>query len=187
MKSRLTGRTEWKNIWVPFTRQEAATPQSGDYVLLQGPYTARMPQKENIRTIWKSPSVWYPENVIYTCYGAVAPWEEKGQLSNAQAPPLHHKPIMDKLPCPSGLGIQNDDRDGRKSLCGRSQRSHDRNGKAFAASGAPAPFNAGIILSSEMHCLWWFGNGSQWKLSIVRFSCCCGKWTAKGNNLYKPP
>lgn len=144
-----------KHMRVPFTRQEAATLKSGDYVYLTGTiYTARdAAHKRMYEALMKKEALPFDirGNVIY--YMGPSPAREGRPIGSA-GPTTASR--MDKYtPALLDLGMQ--------GMIGKGKRTEEvreamiRNGAVyFAAVGAPAPFfpNPSSARRSSLMMIW---------------------------------
>lgn len=168
---------------VPFTRQEAATLKSGDYVYLTGTiYTARdAAHKRMYEALMKKEALPFDirENVIY--YMGPSPAREGRPIGSA-GPTTASR--MDKYtPALLDLGIQ--------GMIGKGKRTEEvreamiRNGAVyFAAVGGAGALLSKSILSSEVIAYDDLGTEAVRKLSVKDFPVVV-VMDSQGNNLYE--
>ena len=166
-----------KHMRVPFTRQEAATLKSGDYVYLTGTiYTARdAAHKRMYEALMKKEALPFDirGNVIY--YMGPSPAREGRPIGSA-GPTTASR--MDKYtPALLDLGMQ--------GMIGKGKRTEEvreamiRNGAVyFAAVGGAGALLSKSILSSEVIAYDDLGTEAVRKLSVVVMD-------SQGNNLYE--
>lgn len=172
-----------KHMRVPFTRQEAATLKSGDYVYLTGTiYTARdAAHKRMYEALMKKEALPFDirENVIY--YMGPSPAREGRPIGSA-GPTTASR--MDKYtPALLDLGIQ--------GMIGKGKRTEEvreamiRNGAVyFAAVGGAGALLSKSILSSEVIAYDDLGTEAVRKLSVKDFPVVV-VMDSQGNNLYE--
>ena len=172
-----------KHMRVPFTRQEAATLKSGDYVYLTGTiYTARdAAHKRMYEALMKKEALPFDirGNVIY--YMGPSPAREGRPIGSA-GPTTASR--MDKYtPALLDLGMQ--------GLIGKGKRTEEvreamiRNGAVyFAAVGGAGALLSKSILSSEVIAYDDLGTEAVRKLSVKDFPVVV-VMDSQGNNLYE--
>lgn len=172
-----------KHMRVPFTRQEAATLKSGDYVYLTGTiYTARdAAHKRMYEALMKKEALPFDirGNVIY--YMGPSPARE-GQPIGSAGPTTASR--MDKYtPALLDLGMQ--------GMIGKGKRTEEvreamiRNGAVyFAAVGGAGALLSKSILSSEVIAYDDLGTEAVRKLSVKDFPVVV-VMDSQGNNLYE--
>lgn len=172
-----------KHMRVPFTRQEAATLKSGDYVYLTGTiYTARdAAHKRMYEALMKKEALPFDirGNVIY--YMGPSPAREGRPIGSA-GPTTASR--MDKYtPALLDLGMQ--------GLIGKGKRTEEvreamiRNGAVyFAAVGGAGALLSKSILSSEVIAYDNLGTEAVRKLSVKDFPVVV-VMDSQGNNLYE--
>ena len=172
-----------KNMRVPFTRQEAATLKSGDYVYLTGTiYTARdAAHKRMYEALMKKEALPFDirGNVIY--YMGPSPAREGRPIGSA-GPTTASR--MDKYtPALLDLGMQ--------GMIGKGKRTEEvreamiRNGAVyFAAVGGAGALLSKSILSSEVIAYDDLGTEAVRKLSVKDFPVVV-VMDSQGNNLYE--
>ena len=172
-----------KHMRVPFTRQEAATLKSGDYVYLTGTiYTARdAAHKRMYEALMKKEALPFDirGNVIY--YMGPSPAREGRPIGSA-GPTTASR--MDKYtPALLDLGMQ--------GMIGKGKRTEEvreamiRNGAVyFAAVGGAGALLSKSILSSEVIAYDDFGTEAVRKLSVKDFPVVV-VMDSQGNNLYE--
>ena len=172
-----------KNMRVPFTRQEAATLKSGDYVYLTGTiYTARdAAHKRMYEALMKKEALPFDirGNVIY--YMGPSPAREGRPIGSA-GPTTASR--MDKYtPALLDLGMQ--------GMIGKGKRTEEvreamiRNGAVyFAAVGGAGALLSKSILSSEVIDYDDLGTEAVRKLSVKDFPVVV-VMDSQGNNLYE--
>lgn len=172
-----------KHMRVPFTRQEAATLKSGDYVYLTGTiYTARdAAHKRMYEALMKKEALPFDirGNVIY--YMGPSPAREGRPIGSA-GPTTASR--MDKYtPALLDLGMQ--------GMIGKGKRTEEvreamiRNGAVyFAAVGGAGALLSKSILSSEVIAYDDLGTEAVRKLSVKDFPVVV-VMDSQGNNLYE--
>lgn len=172
-----------KHMRVPFTRQEAATLKSGDYVYLTGTiYTARdAAHKRMYEALMKKEALPFDirGNVIY--YMGPSPAREGRPIGSA-GPTTASR--MDKYtPVLLDLGMQ--------GMIGKGKRTEEvreamiRNGAVyFAAVGGAGALLSKSILSSEVIAYDDLGTEAVRKLSVKDFPVVV-VMDSQGNNLYE--
>lgn len=172
-----------KHMRVPFTRQEAATLKSGDYVYLTGTmYTARdAAHKRMYEALMKKEALPFDirGNVIY--YMGPSPAREERPIGSA-GPTTASR--MDKYtPALLDLGMQ--------GMIGKGKRTEEvreamiRNGAVyFAAVGGAGALLSKSILSSEVIAYDDLGTEAVRKLSVKDFPVIV-VMDSQGNNLYE--
>lgn len=172
-----------KHMRVPFTRQEAATLKSGDYVYLTGTiYTARdAAHKRMYEALMKKEALPFDirGNVIY--YMGPSPAREGRPIGSA-GPTTASR--MDKYtPALLDLGMQ--------GMIGKGKRTEEvreamiRNGAVyFAAVGGAGALLSKSILSSEVIAYDNLGTEAVRKLSVKDFPVVV-VMDSQGNNLYE--
>ncbi len=172
-----------KHMRVPFTRQEAATLKSGDYVYLTGTiYTARdAAHKRMYEALMKKEALPFDirGNVIY--YMGPSPAREGRPIGSA-GPTTASR--MDKYtPALLNLGMQ--------GMIGKGKRTEEvreamiRNGAVyFAAVGGAGALLSKSILSSEVIAYDDLGTEAVRKLSVKDFPVVV-VMDSQGNNLYE--
>ena len=172
-----------KHMRVPFTRQEAATLKSGDYVYLTGTiYTARdAAHKRMYEALMKKEALPFDirGNVIY--YMGPSPAREGRPIGSA-GPTTASR--MDKYtPALLDLGMQ--------GMIGKGKRTEEvreamiRNGAVyFAAVGGAGALLSKSILSSEVIAYDYLGTEAVRKLSVKDFPVVV-VMDSQGNNLYE--
>lgn len=172
-----------KHMRVPFTRQEAATLKSGDYVYLTGTiYTARdAAHKRMYEALMKKEALPFDirGNVIY--YMGPSPAREGRPIGSA-GPTTASR--MDKYtPALLDLGMQ--------GMIGKGKRTEEvreamiRNGAVyFAAVGGAGALLSKSILSSEVIAYDDLGTEAVRKLSVKDFTVVV-VMDSQGNNLYE--
>ena len=172
-----------KHMRVPFTRQEAATLKSGDYVYLTGTiYTARdAAHKRMYEALMKKEALPFDirGNVIY--YMGPSPAREGRPIGSA-GPTTASR--MDKYtPALLDLGMQ--------GMIGKGKRTEEvreamiRNGAVyFAAVGGAGALLSKSILSSEVIAYDELGTEAVRKLSVKDFPVVV-VMDSQGNNLYE--
>ncbi|RJW31826.1 Fe-S-containing hydro-lyase [Lachnospiraceae bacterium TF09-5] len=172
-----------KHMRVPFTRQEAATLKSGDYVYLTGTiYTARdAAHKRMYEALMKKEALPFDirGNVIY--YMGPSPAREGRPIGSA-GPTTASR--MDKYtPALLDLGMQ--------GMIGKGKRTEEvreamiRNGAVyFAAVGGAGALLSKSILSSEVIAYDDLGTEAVRKLSVKDFPVIV-VMDSQGNNLYE--
>ena len=172
-----------KHMRVPFTRQEAATLKSGDYVYLTGTiYTARdAAHKRMYEALMKKEALPFDirGNVIY--YMGPSPAREGRPIGSA-GPTTASR--MDKYtPVLLDLGMQ--------GMIGKGKRTEEvreamiRNGAVyFAAVGGAGALLSKSILSSEVIAYDDLGTEAVRKLSVKDFPVIV-VMDSQGNNLYE--
>ena len=172
-----------KHMRVPFTRQEAATLKSGDYVYLTGTiYTARdAAHKRMYEALMKKEALPFDirGNVIY--YMGPSPAREGRPIGSA-GPTTASR--MDKYtPALLDLGMQ--------GMIGKGKRTEEvreamiRNGAvSFAAVGGAGALLSKSILSSEVIAYDDLGTEAVRKLSVKDFPVVV-VMDSQGNNLYE--
>ena len=172
-----------KHMRVPFTRQEAATLKSGDYVYLTGTiYTARdAAHKRMYEALMKKEALPFDirGNVIY--YMGPSPAREGRPIGSA-GPTTASR--MDKYtPALLELGMQ--------GMIGKGKRTEEvreamiRNGAVyFAAVGGAGALLSKSILSSEVIAYDDLGTEAVRKLSVKDFPVVV-VMDSQGNNLYE--
>lgn len=172
-----------KHMRVPFTRQEAATLKSGDYVYLTGTiYTARdAAHKRMYEALMKKEALPFDirGNVIY--YMGPSPAREGRSIGSA-GPTTASR--MDKYtPALLDLGMQ--------GMIGKGKRTEEvreamiRNGAVyFAAVGGAGALLSKSILSSEVIAYDDLGTEAVRKLSVKDFPVIV-VMDSQGNNLYE--
>ena len=172
-----------KHMRVPFTRQEAATLKSGDYVYLTGTiYTARdAAHKRMYEALMKKEALLFDirGNVIY--YMGPSPAREGRPIGSA-GPTTASR--MDKYtPALLDLGMQ--------GMIGKGKRTEEvreamiRNGAVyFAAVGGAGALLSKSILSSEVIAYDNLGTEAVRKLSVKDFPVVV-VMDSQGNNLYE--
>lgn len=172
-----------KHMRVPFTRQEAATLKSGDYVYLTGTiYTARdAAHKRMHEALMKKEALPFDirGNVIY--YMGPSPAREGRPIGSA-GPTTASR--MDKYtPALLDLGMQ--------GMIGKGKRTEEvreamiRNGAVyFAAVGGAGALLSKSILSSEVIAYDDLGTEAVRKLSVKDFPVVV-VMDSQGNNLYE--
>ena len=172
-----------KHMRVPFTRQEAATLKSGDYVYLTGTiYTARdAAHKRMYEALMKKEALPFDirGNVIY--YMGPSPAREWRPIGSA-GPTTASR--MDKYtPALLDLGMQ--------GMIGKGKRTEEvreamiRNGAVyFAAVGGAGALLSKSILSSEVIAYDDLGTEAVRKLSVKDFPVVV-VMDSQGNNLYE--
>ena len=172
-----------KHMRVPFTRQEAATLKSGDYVYLTGTiYTARdAAHKRMYEALMKKEALPFDirGNVIY--YMGPSPAREGRPIGSA-GPTTASR--MDKYtPALLDLGMQ--------GMIGKGKRTEEvreamiRNGAVyFAAVGGAGALLSKSILSSEVIAYDDLGTEAVRKLSVKDFPVVL-VMDSQGNNLYE--
>ena len=172
-----------KHMRVPFTRQEAATLKSGDYVYLTGTiYTARdAAHKRMYEDLMKKEALPFDirGNVIY--YMGPSPAREGRPIGSA-GPTTASR--MDKYtPALLDLGMQ--------GMIGKGKRTEEvreamiRNGAVyFAAVGGAGALLSKSILSSEVIAYDNLGTEAVRKLSVKDFPVVV-VMDSQGNNLYE--
>ena len=172
-----------KHMRVPFTRQEAATLKSGDYVYLTGTiYTARdAAHKRMYEALMKKEALPFDirGNVIY--YMGPSPAREGRPIGSA-GPTTASR--MDKYP-PALLDL------GMQGMIGKGKRTEEvreamiRNGAVyFAAVGGAGALLSKSILSSEVIAYDDLGTEAVRKLSVKDFPVVV-VMDSQGNNLYE--
>lgn len=172
-----------KHMRVPFTRQEAATLKSGDYVYLTGTiYTARdAAHKRMYEALMKKEALPFDirGNIIY--YMGPSPAREGRPIGSA-GPTTASR--MDKYtPALLDLGMQ--------GMIGKGKRTEEvreamiRNGAIyFAAVGGAGALLSKSILSSEVIAYDDLGTEAVRKLSVKDFPVIV-VMDSRGNNLYE--
>ena len=172
-----------KHMRVPFTRQEAATLKSGDYVYLTGTiYTARdAAHKRMYEALMKKEALPFDirGNVIY--YMGPSPAREGRPIGSA-GPTTASR--MDKYtPALLDLGMQGMIGKGKRTEEGR--EAMIRNGAVyFAAVGGAGALLSKSILSSEVIAYDDLGTEAVRKLSVKDFPVVV-VMDSQGNNLYE--
>lgn len=172
-----------KHMRVPFTRQEAATLKSGDYVYLTGTiYTARdAAHKRMYEALMKKEALPFDirGNVIY--YMGPSPAREGRPIGSA-GPTTASR--MDKY-TPALLDF------GMQGMIGKGKRTEEvreamiRNGAVyFAAVGGAGALLSKSILSSEVIAYDDLGTEAVRKLSVKDFPVVV-VMDSQGNNLYE--
>lgn len=172
-----------KHMRVPFTRQEAATLKSGDYVYLTGTiYTARdAAHKRMYEALMKKEALPFDirGNVIY--YMGPSPAREGRPIGSA-GPTTASR--MDKY-TPALLDL------GMRGMIGKGKRTEEvreamiRNGAVyFAAVGGAGALLSKSILSSEVIAYDDLGTEAVRKLSVKDFPVVV-VMDSQGNNLYE--
>lgn len=172
-----------KHMRVPFTRQEAATLKSGDYVYLTGTiYTARdAAHKRMHEALMKKESLPFAirGNVIY--YMGPSPAREGRPIGSA-GPTTASR--MDKYtPALLDLGMQGMIGKGKRTV--EVREAMIRNGAVyFAAVGGAGALLSKSILSSEVIAYDDLGTEAVRKLSVKDFPVVV-VIDSQGNNLYE--
>ena len=172
-----------KHMRVPFTRQEAATLKSGDYVYLTGTiYTARdAAHKRMYEALMKKEALPFDirGNIIY--YMGPSPAREGRPIGSA-GPTTASR--MDKYtPALLDLGMQG--RIGKGKRTEEVREAMIRNGAVyFAAVGGAGALLSKSILSSEVIAYDDLGTEAVRKLSVKDFPVIV-VMDSRGNNLYE--
>ena len=172
-----------KHMRVPFTRQEAATLKSGDYVYLTGTiYTARdAAHKRMYEALMKKEALPFDirGNVIY--YMGPSPAREGRPIGSAG--PTTASRMYKYTPALLDLGMQ--------GMIGKGKRTEEvreamiRNGAVyFAAVGGAGALLSKSILSSEVFAYDDLGTEAVRKLSVKDFPVVV-VMDSQGNNLYE--
>ena len=172
-----------KHMRVPFTRQEAATLKSGDYVYLTGTiYTARdAAHKRMYEALMKKEALPFDirGNVIY--YMGPSPAREGRPIGSAG--PTTASRMGKYTPALLDLGMQ--------GMIGKGKRTEEvreamiRNGAVyFAAVGGAGALLSKSILSSEVIAYDDLGTEAVRKLSVKDFPVVV-VMDSQGNNLYE--